>query len=175
MSPADAEQLAAGGTNDFVSFAQTLTFKPVKADLLLKDRQPLRIGKVEMVPVFTPGHTRGATTWTTRIAKGDETANVVFFSSTSILEKITENPKYPSMRADLEKTYAVLKELKCDIFMAPHGEFFDLDRKYQELLKMGKPRNLTGNPFYNPGEFGTFITNAEKTFKLKLQEELRTR
>ena len=51
---------------------------PVKVDRVLRDGDQVRLGDVLLTAHHTPGHTHGATTWTTTIAEGGKTYAVVF-------------------------------------------------------------------------------------------------
>ena len=51
--------------------------KAYSADRVLKDGEQVSLGGTTLTAHLTPGHTRGCTTWTTRIADGGRTYNVV--------------------------------------------------------------------------------------------------
>src|SRR4030095_16436626 len=59
---ADAALLARGGKDDF-QWGDKYLYKPVKADRLLRDGDPVELGGVTLTALLTPGHTRGSTTW----------------------------------------------------------------------------------------------------------------
>ena len=43
--------------------------------------------------------------------------------------KLVGNAAYPQMAEDYEKTFDVLKSLPCDLFLAAHGDVFNLEGK----------------------------------------------
>ena len=122
-SRGDLPQHARGGLDD-PQFGNQFPYPPIHADRILEDRQKLSLGGTTLVAHITPGHTPGCTTWTTRAAGKD----VVFVGSPSIPNsyRLTNNPRYPNAIEDYRKQYARLKSLGCDVFLASHGNFFDL-------------------------------------------------
>src|SRR5688572_2590429 len=69
-SAADARILESGGADDFTPFPrETILFEPVKVDRVVKDGQTITLGDVLLTAHLTPGHTRGATTWTMQVAE----------------------------------------------------------------------------------------------------------
>src|SRR5215217_5466813 len=95
-SEADAPLLARGGKGDF-HFGDTLTFKPIQADRLLRDGDQVTLRDVTLTAHLTPGHTMGNTTWTMKATDGAKTHDVVFVSSPTINPGVvlTKNAKYP--------------------------------------------------------------------------------
>jgi metallo-beta-lactamase class B len=165
-SDADAALLAAGGKGD-PNFGDTLAFEPVTADRILRDGDKVELGGVTMVPRLTPGHTKGNTTWTMTVDEGGKRYNVVFAGSTSVPGyKLVDNPNYPEIVADYERTFQILKSLPCDIFLGPHGNFFDLTKK-SKLLEQGAKTN----PFIDPDGYKFFIEDTEKTFRKELERQ----
>src|SRR5262249_31490781 len=79
-SPADAPLYERGGLQDF-AFGDKSHFPPVKPDALLRDGEAVTLGDTQVVPHFTPGHTKGATSYTTTIHDGNRDYHVVFVSS----------------------------------------------------------------------------------------------
>ena len=85
-SAADASVLEAGGAGDFIPLPpETRFFSPVKVDQVVADGEKVSLGGVELTAHLTPGHTRGATTWTMQVTgTAARPWDVVFFSSASI-------------------------------------------------------------------------------------------
>ncbi len=76
------------------------------------------------------------------------------------------NPKYPDMKDDYAKTFAIMKKLPCDVFLASHASFFSLGKKI-ELLAQHPSRN----PFIDPAGYREFIARTEQAFREQLQRE----
>ncbi|HKU76050.1 MAG TPA: subclass B3 metallo-beta-lactamase [Pyrinomonadaceae bacterium] len=165
-SEADAALLAAGGKGD-PNFGDRFVYEPVKADRILHDGDKVELGGVTMVARLTPGHTKGNTTWTMTVNDGGKQYNVVFAGSASVPGyKLVDNPNYPGIVADYERTFQVLKSLPCDIFLGPHGNFFDLITK-SKLLEQGNK----SNPFIDPQGYKRYIEDTEKTFRKELERQ----
>ncbi|HKO57390.1 MAG TPA: subclass B3 metallo-beta-lactamase, partial [Thermoanaerobaculia bacterium] len=105
---------------------------------------------------ITPGHTRGCTTWTMRAAGRD----VVFLcSATAPSEyRLTGNPQWPDAVADYRRTFAALRALPCDVFLASHGSFFDLQSK------IGHPER-----FVDPEGYRAHIDALERALEKRVQ------
>jgi hypothetical protein len=64
--------------------------------------------------------------------------------------------------ADFEATFAKLKRLPCELFLGPHGNFYDMVHK-RERQKAGGP-----NPFIDPAGCKAYIDTGEANFRKKL-------
>jgi metallo-beta-lactamase class B len=128
---------------------------------------------VTMTAHLTPGHTRGCTTWTTTVRDGARRYNAVFVGSATVLPnyKLVDRPNAPAtysgIKDDYEKTFRVLRSLRCDIFLASHGSFYSLTDKRAVMAK-----NPAQNPFIDPWGYQAYILRAEGVFQKELQAEL---
>ena len=157
-----ADSLENGDKNNF-AFGDTISFKPVKVDRIIKDGEKIKLGKVRLKTYLTPGHTKGCTTWTTGIKENNKNYNVVFQCSLSTLNyNLIDNKNYPNITADFEKTFARLKKLKVDVFLGSHASFFKMAKK-----RLIKDRNA----FIDPEGYKTFIRRNEKAFREKLAQQ----
>jgi metallo-beta-lactamase class B len=116
----------------------------------------------------TAGHTRGCTTWTMKVDDAGRKLDTVFICSTSVLPetRLTRNPSYPGIADDYARTFRVLRELPCDLFLASHGSFYGLKGKAEILRKGGSP-----NPFIDPERYRQYIDRNEKAFRDRLARE----
>lgn len=156
-SVADAELLERGGKGDF-RWGDEGAYPPVIVDRRLADGETVALGATTLTARLTPGHTRGCTTWTWKT--GGHQAVVV--CSASILDyRFVGVASYPGIAEDFERTFATLKALPCDLFLAPHGNFFDLERKRTLAMRgMG-----LRNPFVDPIGFSEWVVGAESAFR----------
>lgn len=162
MSQADAELLASGGINDFTPYSNEMkSYAPTKADRIVADGELIKLGGTTLTCHLTPGHTRGATTWTLDTTEDRRTVHVVFFSSASLLSgvKLIGNAKYPQIADDLKRSYQKWKAMPCDVFLAPHTGFFDFADKAERMRHGGQP-----NPFIDSTEFQKFIDRSYRNF-----------
>jgi metallo-beta-lactamase class B len=166
-SSADARSISSGGKDD-PYFGDHYRWTPCPVDRVIEDGDKVELGGTTLVARLTPGHTPGATTWTTTVEEGGARLSVVIFPSANILPrtKLVGNDRYPTIAADFERSFAIWRALPCDIFLGAHGVFYDLDHKYQRL-KAGGP----GNPFVDPAGFRAAIAEAEKSFRAQLADQ----
>ena len=89
-----------------------------------------------LVAHLTPGHTRGATTWTMEALEGGRSFNVVFASSYRAPAAIT-----PEIETEFNRTFTSVRSLPCDVPLGDHPAQYDMANKYARL-RAGAP-----NPF----------------------------
>ncbi len=131
MAPDDA-LLASGGKTDYLYASEPdMHFAPVTADRVLEDGDTVTLGGVELTARRTPGHTRGSTTWVTKVEDGGQTFSVVFPASTSINPgtRLVRQPSYPGIADDYRSSLDLLGSLEPDIFLPAHASFFDFAGK----------------------------------------------
>ena len=168
MSAADARTLESGGADDYIQWPKELIlYTPAKADHLVADGERVTLGGITLTAHLTPGHTRGATTWTMEVPDGGVTRQVVFFSSASINPgtRLLHNPLFPDFVHEVEATLAKLQALPCDIFFAPHGGQFAMAEKFARLERGEK------NPFIDPAGWKELVAGAERAFREQLAAE----
>ena len=159
LSEPDAATVANGGKGDF-QWGDTLTYEPVRADRLLKDKDQVDLGGVTLIARLTPGHTRGCTTWVMKATEDGKTYDVVLIGSTTAPGyTLVNNPKYPNIVSDYEYTFRLLRSLHCDVFLGPHGSFFHLKEKARRLARGEKP-----NPFIEGKSYRGFLDRTEREF-----------
>jgi metallo-beta-lactamase class B len=158
----DAQVLASGGKTDFAFGGKGLQFPVVKPDRIIHDGDTVRLGGVVMTARLTAGHTRGDTTWTMTVEDGGKSFRVVFVGSTSVLSnyRLTKPQSYPGIAADYEKSFQVLKSLPCDVFLGPHGSFFNLTEKREALAKGAQL-----NPFIDPAGYQEYVKQSEEDYR----------
>ena len=140
-------------------------FPAVKVSRVLHDKDEVRLGGNVLVARLTAGHTKGCTTWALRVRDGDKNYNVVIVGSVSVNNA---NVLADSNAVDdYRRSFKVLRELPCDIFLAAHAMFYGLDEKYKKLGKGGS------NPFVDPEGYRAHVNMMEKVFYYKLDWAMR--
>jgi metallo-beta-lactamase class B len=157
--------LEAGGHNDFALHDAAL-FPPIKVDRVINDGERLTLGGTVLTAHITAGHTKGCTTWTMPVTIDGKRQQVLFLCSLTVLPqfRLVGDPNYPEQAADFEKSFATLRTLKCDVFLASHGSFFNLLAKRVKHLAGAKP-----NPFIDPVGCRAFFAQAEQNFDKRLK------
>lgn len=132
---------------------------PVKVDRVLHHEDEVRVGGNLLTVRLATGHTRGNTTFTWKATEDGKTYNVVLIGSlTSIATQLRDTP---SLVDDYRRTFQDVKQLPCDVFLAPHGKMFGLKTKY---AKLGKGTN----PYIDAEGYRAYIAGMEKSFYYKL-------
>jgi metallo-beta-lactamase class B len=168
-SPGDAPLLESGGRDDF-AFGDRARFPPVKVDALLQDGVPVRLDGVAMTPHFTPGHTKGCTTWTMTAHDRGQLRHVVFACSLSAPGyQVVNNPRYPRILEDYKTSIATMRELPCDIFLAAHPGQFGMDEKLAKL----KAHPDGPNPFYDPAGYKQYLDDSEAGLKERVAQQTK--
>ena len=140
-------------------------FPAVHVDQIIADKGTVRLGGLTLTAHLTPGHTQGCTTWTMPVTEAGKTYQVVFYCSTSVVDKLVHNTAYPEIVSDYEHSFAELRKMPCDVFLGPHAEFFHLDEKRKQL-EAGKL-----DAFVDPTEMHKFVDDSERAFRKQLAEE----
>jgi metallo-beta-lactamase class B len=157
VSDADAEQMARGGRGDF-AYGDDYPYEPFTPDQRVQDGERIQVGDLALTAILTPGHTRGCTTWSTRVVDGPRTLDVVFVCGLVVEPfKLTNNPVYPGVVGDARRSLARLRTLSADVMLAAHGFWFGLVWKARRLARSREP-----NPFVDPGELGRHLAEVER-------------
>jgi len=136
-------------------------------DKVLKDGEAVALGGTTMVAHLTGGHTKGCTTWTTRVQDAGKSYDVVIICSVGVNPGyiLVGNKDYPQIADDYMRSFKTLRSLPCDVFLGAHSAFYGLAAKY---AKVGKGET---NPFIDPEGYKAYIDTMEKTFLAKLDEQ----
>jgi metallo-beta-lactamase class B len=164
----DVPVVESGGKADFqYGNDPAMLYPPTRVDRVLHDGDKVTLGDAVLTAHLTPGHTKGNTTWTLAVRDGDRTYNAVIIGSPNVNPgyKLVDNPKYPTIAEDYERTFRVLKSLPCDLFLGAHGSYFGLEKKYASM-KAG-----AGNPFVDPEGCAAFIAQKDAEFRSELARQ----
>jgi metallo-beta-lactamase class B len=168
-NPTESAMFSRGGKGDF-AFGDTFSFPPVEPDGALTDRDEISLGGVAVRVHFTPGHTRGCTSYTTTIQEELQTYDVVIpCSLTAPGYRLVDNPLYPTIIEDFESTFARLRGLPCDIFLGGHSWDFGLAEK-SSVLSGG----TAGNPFVDPVGYRRWLDDSEASIRVQIAAQRST-
>lgn len=165
MSAADAELAARGGKGDF-AWGDSIPYPPVTADRVALDGTVVRLGDLALTAHLTPGHTKGCTTWTTAVRDGERTLTVAFLCSVSSPGyRLVDNDAYPEIRDDYRRTFAKLRALRPDVFLAAHASFFDL------AAKLERRRGGDEAAFVDPEGWVAHLAEKEAQLERRVAEQ----
>jgi metallo-beta-lactamase class B len=130
-------------------------------DRVLHDGDTVELGGAKLTAHLTPGHTKGCTTWTMQVQEGGRTLNAVIVGSPNVNPGyiLVGNQNYPQIAQDYVKTFRVLRELPCDLFLGAHGAYFGLKAKYEKMKAGG------GNTLIDPEGYKAYVAEREATFE----------
>jgi metallo-beta-lactamase class B len=163
-SAEDALVIATGGKGDW-AYGAAYAWVPCPVDGIITDGEAVRLGETTLVAHLTPGHTKGATTWTTTAEDDGQQRRVVFFPSGNVPPgaRLVDNPDFPDVVSAFERSFAIWRAMPCDIFLGSHGSFFDLEKKWRRRQTAPRP-----NPFIDPAGYQRAIDDAETRFRALL-------
>lgn len=159
-----ARIVASEGDSDTLNTGGGGRFPAARVDRIVKDNDTVEVGDATLTAHVTPGHTKGCTTWSMSVADGGKAYRVVFYCSTSVVDRLVNNGAYPGIVADYERSFDALRKMPCDVFLAPHAEFFHMEEK---RAKMG----AGANPFVDAGEMRMHVEQSERAFRSELERE----
>lgn len=166
----DVAAMEDGGKSDFHYGWdwKTMGWPPANVDRVLHDGDEVTLGDVTLTALNTPGHTRGDTTWTTKVADGGKSYAVVWPDGMSVNPgyRVTTHPSYPGIGNDYRRTLARLQGLKPDIWLVSHTERFDLEAKRARAAKTG------AEAFVDPDGYVTYLAAQGKAFEDEVAREL---
>ncbi len=154
-SSADAKSLRAGGRQQ----------PAVAVDRVVKSGEDIELGGTRLTAHVTPGHTPGCTTWSMTTTDAGKPYRVVFYCSTTVVDRLVGNVAYPSIVSDYERSFPALRALPADVFLAPHPMQFQMAAK-RERMSAGAP-----NPFIDPSELRRYVDQSEQQFREALARE----
>jgi metallo-beta-lactamase class B len=165
-STGDAQTLSTGHQLSYGPGQSDSHFPAVAVDRQIRDGETVSLGGVTLTAHITPGHTKGCTTWSMPVAANGKTYQVVFACSLTVAGNgLVNNPKYPNIVADYEASLKKVRALPCDIFLAAHPDFFNLQEKYNKL-RSGGP-----NPFIDPAALRAYVDDCERAFRKELARQ----
>lgn len=174
-SRADAEVLASGGKGDW-AYRDRFAWTPCPVDSIIEDGGRIELGGTTLTAHLTPGHTRGATTWTMTTAETPDgpggpagpPLRVVFFPSASPPPgaRLVDNPDYPTVIDDYRRSFALWRQMPCDVFLGAHTAFFGFDEKVQRLRAGARP-----SPFIDRAGFAEALGRFQTRFEAVVESQ----
>jgi metallo-beta-lactamase class B len=165
----DVEVVESGGKLDYHYWNNPEEYYPaVKVDRVLHDGDTVQLGGTVMTAHWTPGHTKGNTTWTMDVTVDGKVQHVVFIGSPNGNRGmiLLNNPRYPNIVADFERGFDALRKLPCDIPLGSHGNYFDLPTKYKKWQAGDK------TAFIDPEGYKAFIDKTQHIFEAEVAKQV---
>lgn len=141
---------------------------PSSVDRVLQDGDELKLGGTSLRAHRTPGHTKGATTWTFQVMEDGRKRDVVLLDSAWFW--FESDAEYPDRGSDYQRTLRIVEELPCDILLDPHGYYY---QRLRTPAPAGGARE-SSNPFINPQACARFIKDKQAELLEHLRKERST-
>ncbi len=164
-SAADADVIESGGATDF---RDRDTWAPGTVDRIIEDGEQVRIGDRVLTAHFTPGHTKGCTTWTTVVEEDGKQYDLAVLGGLNVNsnEPLIGHADYPDMPQQFAWSFARLKVLPVDVYLGGHGYWYGLDEKRKKMLA-----GSDENPFIDPEGYQSALRFFEKAYLQRLLTE----
>lgn len=135
-------------------------------DRVLHDGDTVTLGGTTLTAHLTPGHTKGCTTWTAKIAEDGKTYDVVIIGSVGVNPgfQLVNNKQNPTIADEYLQAFRVLRSLHADVPLGSHPAMYRLDEKYP-LIGKGP------NPFIDPAGYKAELDIVEEVFLRTLNEQ----
>jgi metallo-beta-lactamase class B len=164
----EVELFESGGKLDFhYGGYKEFAFEPAKVDTIFRDEDEIRLGDITIKALHTPGHTKGSTTYVTKILADGKASTVVFPDGTSVNPgyRVAVNPSYKGIDGDLRRTFRTLEKLKPDVWLNCHTEFFDYGGKLERSAKDGAAA------WVDPEGYRKYVAAAKAKFQATAEKE----
>jgi metallo-beta-lactamase class B len=134
------------------------------------DGEVVRLGTLAVTAHYTPGHTPGSTTWTWRSCEGDRCLDIVYADSLNSVSapgfRFTGDATHPTRIPLFERSIATVEALPCDIVIAVHPSFVDLDAKVA-----ARGRTAGVDPLIDPKGCRNYAAGARERLAQRVAEE----
>ncbi len=165
-SRADSQTLNTGHQLSYGKGQSDTHFPAVAVDRLIEDGGTVSLGGATLTAHLTPGHTKGCTTWTMPVVESGNNHQIVFYCSTTVAgNQLVSNAHYPQIVTDYRHSFTLLRQLPCDVFLAPHPEFFNMKDK---LIQLEAGHSLA---FVNHEELRNFVNHSGQDFDTELKRQ----
>jgi len=167
---ADVAVVESGGGKDFAYPGDR--YPAAKVDRVLHDGDEVNLGGVVLTAHKTAGHTRGCTTWTLKSPVNGTPRDVVIAGSWNVNDgfRLVDRPgkraSYPGIAQGYEHTFAVLRALKCDVFLGAHGSYFNM------LEKLDKAKAGAGEAAWiDPDGYKAAVEERQRAFETEWKRQ----
>lgn len=162
----EAPLLESGGKTDYL-FGSDGWFNPVQVDHVFHDGDKIELGGTVITAHWTPGHTKGATSYSLDITENGKLYHVLIANLPTINEGVSfvHNPRYPEIVEDYTRAFAVLRSLPCDVFLSSHTTQFHFNAKYRRDQPYSPER------YVDPAGYRLAVDRLEQIFLAQVQEQ----
>ncbi len=143
-----------------------MRFPPVRVDRVIGDGESLTLGGVTLTAHLTPGHTEGCTSWSMDVVGAGGAPHRAFFHCSATVAGQSLVPEsYPGMVEAFRSTFARVREMRADVFLGNHENFFGLE------TRRARQRAGDANAFVDANALSVFNDNLEAAFEAELARQ----
>jgi metallo-beta-lactamase class B len=128
-------------------------------DKTLHDGESVTLGDTMLVAHLTAGHTRGCTTWTTKVMDRGKSYNVVINCSLRPPTVVS-----PAIAEEFNRSFKLVRSLPCDVQLGDHPAQYNMQAKYAKVRDGGP------NPFIDPASCYVEADIEEAMYRAILNE-----
>jgi metallo-beta-lactamase class B len=174
-SAAGAREMALGGADrDDPQYGDARDYPPVHHMRALRDGEVVRLGGVAITAHYTPGHTRGSTSWTWTSCAAGRCLHMVYADSLTAISapgfRFSDDPRRV---AAFRQAIATVAGLPCDILLTPHP---DASGFWQKVARRKSDTDVA--PLIDANACRAYAATATEKLDAKLvqeQAEMRSR
>ncbi len=145
-------------------------FPAVRKVSMIADQQTLTLGNTTLTAHYTPGHTPGGTTWTWQSCEQSTCMNMVYADSLSPVSadgfRFSDPDVSPNNAQLISSSIALIRDLSCDILLAPHPSLFGMEDKLAQLAA-----NPGANPFIDNNACKAYADHFDEWLARRVLEE----
>ena len=134
-----------------------LQYPAAHVDHIFKDGDTVGVGPIALTAHVTGGYTRGCTSWSFPVRDGTRELTVVSVCRLNIESSAT----YPQAEADVERSLAVLRGIKADIWVTANTRPWGRYRKFEASQSMKNPADA----FIDREGYRDFLDAAERDLR----------
>jgi metallo-beta-lactamase class B len=164
IEEADVPVVEDGGNSDFDMGGHGPMWVPVKVDRKLHDRDIVRYGGMRIEVLHHPGHTKGACSFLFTVTDQTRSYRVLIANMPSMLSEtiFPSMPAYPRVGKDYGFTLDTMPRVAFDIWLAPHGSQFGLQKKYSRSKGYNPEAFMNDRPAYDSAITGLHAKYMKK-------------
>ncbi|MBA4048369.1 MAG: subclass B3 metallo-beta-lactamase [Sphingomonas sp.] len=136
---------------------------------IARDGQGIRLGRVTVLPLATPGHTPGSMSWRWQSCEGGRCLNMVFAASLNPVSAAGYRfsaPEHLPIVASLRRSIMRIAAVPCDVLFTAHPDNSGGDAKFVRLEAGARP-----NPFVDPAGCRTLAARQSRLLDERLTQE----
>jgi metallo-beta-lactamase class B len=166
VDAADADVLVTGGASDYELGKYGVTFTPVHADRLLHDGDTITLGNMQLIMLHHPGHTKGSCSFLFTVHDEHNSYRVLIANMPTIIvdKPFADVTGYPTIAKDYAYTFQAMKNIRFDIWLAPHAGQFNLHEKHRPGDKYDP------SAFEDQKGYDSVLNDLQKAYEGKLKQ-----